>query len=162
MGPYKGGQAEYRGVPYGDFNCLKLPPGEEHEADFVLLADIFPTGYHGCELAQVSTGESVAVYGAGPVGLMAAYSALIRGASKVFVVDRVPERLQRAREIGALPIDFSQADPVDQIKEQTGGGGARKGGGAGGHHAQAPGGPDEAPGPVWHSLVAIARSAVHA
>src|SRR5260370_18295638 len=121
MGPYKGGRGELLGVRHGGFSGLKLPPGEEHEADFVLLADIFPTGYHGCELAQVSTGESVAVYGAGPVGLMAAYSALIRGASKVFVVDRVPERLQRAREIGALPICFSQAAPLDQIKEQTGG-----------------------------------------
>jgi hypothetical protein len=79
MGPYKGGQAEYLRVPYADFNCLKLPAGTEHEADFVLLADIFPTGYHGCELAEVSPGESVAVYGGGPVGLMAAYSALLRG-----------------------------------------------------------------------------------
>jgi threonine dehydrogenase-like Zn-dependent dehydrogenase len=53
MGPYKGGQAEYLRVPFADFNCLKLPPGTEHESDFVLLADIFPTGYHGCELARV-------------------------------------------------------------------------------------------------------------
>src|ERR687886_1961289 len=74
MGPFIGGQAERLRVPYADFNCLKLPPGEEFETDFVLLADIFPTGYHGCELAQVSPGESVAVFGAGPVGLMAAYS----------------------------------------------------------------------------------------
>ena len=88
MGPYRGGQAEYVRVPYADFNCLKLPVGTEHETDFIMLADIFPTGYHGCELAQVSPGESVAVYGAGPVGLMAAYSAFLRGASKVFVVDR--------------------------------------------------------------------------
>src|SRR5690349_16597011 len=66
MGPYKGGQAELLRVPFADFNCLKLPPGNEFETDFVLLADIFPTGYHGCELAQVSPGESVAVFGAGP------------------------------------------------------------------------------------------------
>ncbi len=158
MGPYKGGQAEYLRVPYADFNCLKLPPGEEHEADFVLLADIFPTGYHGCELAQVSTGESVAVYGAGPVGLMAAYSALIRGASKVFVVDRVPERLQRAREIGALPIDFSQADPVDQIKEQTGGEGADKGVDAVGYQAKAQAGQTEEPASVLNSLVETVRA----
>ena len=64
MGPYRGGQAEYLRVPFADFNCLKLPPGQEHEDDFVLLADIFPTGYHGCELAEVSVGESVAVFGA--------------------------------------------------------------------------------------------------
>src|SRR4029453_5070317 len=86
MGPYRGGQAELLRVPYADFNCLKLPPGTEHEADFVLLADIFPTGYHGCELASVSPGETVAVYGGGPVGLMSAYSALLRGASMVLVV----------------------------------------------------------------------------
>ena len=68
----------------------------------VVVADIFPTGYHACELADVSPGETVAVYGGGPVGLMAACSALIRGASRVFVVDRIPERLSEAREICAI------------------------------------------------------------
>ncbi|MFE5399847.1 glutathione-independent formaldehyde dehydrogenase [Streptomyces sp. NPDC056580] len=135
MGPYPGGQAERLRVPFADFNCLKLPPGEEFEADFVLLADIFPTGYHGCELAQVSPGESVAVFGAGPVGLMAAYSALLRGASKVFSVDRVPERLAKAEEIGAIPIDFTKGDPAEQIKEQTAGEGTDKGVDAVGYQA---------------------------
>jgi glutathione-independent formaldehyde dehydrogenase len=157
MGPYKGGQAEYLRVPFADFNCLKLPPGNEHEADFVLLADIFPTGYHGCELAEVSPGESVAVYGAGPVGLMAAYSALIRGASKVFVVDRVPERLQKAREIGAIPIDFAQADPAEQIVEQTGGEGADKGVDAVGYQARARTGEGEEPATVLNQLVQTVR-----
>jgi len=74
MGPYSGGQAEYLRVPYGDFNCLRLPDdAEEKEADYVMLSDIFPTGYHATELADVRPGESVVVYGAGPVGLMAAY-----------------------------------------------------------------------------------------
>lgn len=136
MGPYLGGQAERVRVPYADFNCLKLPPGDEFETDFVLLADIFPTGYHGCELAQVKPGESVAVFGAGPVGLMAAYSALLRGASKVFSVDRVPERLAKAEEIGAIPIDFTQGDPAEQIKEQTDGEGTDKGVDAVGYQAQ--------------------------
>lgn len=136
MGPYTGGQAERLRVPFADFNCLKLPQGEEFETDFVLLADIFPTGYHGCELAQVSPGESVAVFGAGPVGLMAAYSALLRGAAKVFSVDRVPERLAKAEEIGAIPIDFTQGDPAQQIKEQTGGEGTDKGVDAVGYQAQ--------------------------
>ncbi|GAA0906840.1 glutathione-independent formaldehyde dehydrogenase [Streptomyces thermoalcalitolerans] len=135
MGPYTGGQAERLRVPYADFNCLKLPPGDEFENDFVLLADIFPTGYHGCELAQVKPGESVAVFGAGPVGLMAAYSALLRGASKVFSVDRVPERLAKAEEIGAIPIDFTQGDPAEQIKEQTNGEGTDKGVDAVGYQA---------------------------
>ncbi|MEU9399227.1 glutathione-independent formaldehyde dehydrogenase [Streptomyces sp. NPDC048242] len=136
MGPYMGGQAERLRVPFADFNCLKLPEGDENETDYVLLADIFPTGYHGCELAQVSPGETVAVYGAGPVGLMAAYSALLRGASKVFVVDRVPERLAKAAEIGAIPIDFTQGDPAEQIKAQTNGEGTDKGIDAVGYQAQ--------------------------
>src|SRR6185436_3491669 len=156
MGPYKGGQAEYLRVPYADFNCLKLPTGTEHEADFAMLADIFPTGYHGCELAEVSPGDSVVVYGAGPVGLMAAYSALLRGASKVMVVDRVPERLEKAREIGAIPINFQEADAVEQIREHTKGEGADKGVDAVGYQAQASGGREE-PAVVINSLVQAVR-----
>lgn len=119
MGPYTGGQAEYLRVPYADFNCLKLPEGSGQENDFVLLADIFPTGYHGAELADVRPGETVAVFGAGPVGLMAAYSAMLRGASKVFVVDRVKERLDKASEIGCLSVNFDEVDPIEYIKNQT-------------------------------------------
>jgi glutathione-independent formaldehyde dehydrogenase len=74
MGPYQGGQAEYLRVPFADFNCLELPEGDEHEADFAMLSDIFPTGYHGAEIADVRPGETVAVFGAGPVGIMSAYS----------------------------------------------------------------------------------------
>ncbi|GAA2249356.1 glutathione-independent formaldehyde dehydrogenase [Streptomyces atrovirens] len=158
MGPWKGGQAEYLRVPYADFNCLKLPPGKEHENDFVLLADIFPTGYHGCELAQVRPGESVTVYGAGPVGLMAAYSALLRGAKKVFVVDRVPERLQKAEEIGAVPINFAEGDPVEQIHEQTGGVGTDKGVDAVGYQATAGGTDREEPATVLNSLIRTVRA----
>lgn len=65
MGPYQGGQAQFLRVPYADFNALKLPKGKEHEADFALLADIFPTGWHGLTLAGFKPGESVAVFGAG-------------------------------------------------------------------------------------------------
>ena len=65
MGPWVGGQAEYLQVPFADFNCLHLPDGTDNEADYALLADIFPTGYHGAELAGVKPGESVAVFGAG-------------------------------------------------------------------------------------------------
>ena len=115
MGPYQGGQAQYLKVPFADFNALKLPPGTEKEADFALLADIFPTGWHGLELARFRPGESVAVWGAGPVGLMAAYSAVIRGASKVFVVDQVEARLQAAEKIGCTAINFKNSDPVEQI-----------------------------------------------
>ncbi|EEB93008.1 hypothetical protein MPER_08395, partial [Moniliophthora perniciosa FA553] len=105
MGPYPGGQAEYVRVPFADFNALKLPAGTEHEDDFALLADIFPTGWHGVQLSGFRPGESVAVFGAGPVGLMAAYSAVLRGAADVYVVDRVPERLAKAKEIGWKEVD---------------------------------------------------------
>ncbi len=158
MGPYVGGQAEHLRVPFADFNCLKLPPGEQRDSDYVLLADIFPTGYHGCELAQVSPGESVAVYGAGPVGLMAAYSALLRGAARVFVVDRVPERLAKAEQIGATPVDFSRGDPAEQIKDQLGGEGADKGVDAVGYQAQAHEGQREEPAGVLNALIDTVRA----
>lgn len=158
MGPYTGGQAEFLRVPFADYNCLVLPPGNEHEADFALLADIFPTGYHGCELAQVSPGETVAVYGAGPVGLMAAYSALLRGASRVFVVDRIKERLDKAKEIGAIPINFDQGDPIKQIKDQTNGEGADKGVDAVGYQAVTKGAQKEEPATVLNALINSVRA----
>ncbi|MBC7840427.1 MAG: glutathione-independent formaldehyde dehydrogenase [Nitrospiraceae bacterium] len=128
MGPYSGGQAEYLRVPYGDVNCLVLPEDAgEKENDYVMLADIFPTGYESTELAGVKPGETVVVYGAGPVGLMAAYSAFIKGASKVMVVDRLPDRLKLAKKIGAIPIDYSKESPVGQVLELTGGEGADRG-----------------------------------
>jgi len=121
MGPYQGGQAQYIRIPYADFNALKLPAGREHEADFMTLADIFPTGWHGVVLSGFTSGETIAVFGAGPVGLMAAYSAVLRGASAVYVVDRVQERLDKAKAIGAIPIDFTEGDAVKQIIEKNGG-----------------------------------------
>lgn len=119
MGPYRGGQAEYLRVPFADFNCLKLPGREadDLEDDFVLLADIFPTAWHATELAHVHEGDTVAVYGAGPVGLLSAYSALLKGAAEVYVVDRAPERLEKARAIGATPVDFTKGDPAEQIQD---------------------------------------------
>ncbi|MFC9056452.1 glutathione-independent formaldehyde dehydrogenase [Streptomyces sp. NPDC057074] len=126
MGTYAGGQAEYLRVPWADFNCLVLPEdAQEKENDYVMLADIFPTGYHATELAGVSPGESVVVYGAGPVGLMAAYSAMLRGASQVMVVDRHPDRLRLAEKAGATAIDDSDGGHVEKILELTGGGADR-------------------------------------
>ncbi|MHB1569291.1 MAG: glutathione-independent formaldehyde dehydrogenase, partial [Solirubrobacteraceae bacterium] len=145
MGPYRGGQAEYLRVPFADFNCLKLPGGDEHEDDFVLLSDIFPTGYHGAALADVRPGETVAVYGAGPVGLLAAYSSLIRGASRVFIVDRLPDRLAKAQEIGCIPINFDEDDPAEQICAQTDGEGADKGIEAVGYQCHRPQTPAHSP-----------------
>ena len=114
-------QAQYLRIPYADFNALKLPPGKEHEADLILLADVFPTGWHGLVLAGFQSGESVAVFGAGPVGLMAAYSGVLRGASKVYVADRVPERLSAAEKIGCFAVDFTKSDAVEQIIKLHGG-----------------------------------------
>jgi glutathione-independent formaldehyde dehydrogenase len=123
MGGYRGTQAELVRVPFADANCLRLPgaPGDDWEHDFVLLADALTTGYHATALAQVAPGDSVAIFGAGAIGLLAAYSALrLRGASAVYVVDDIPARLEKAGEIGAVPIDFRRGDPVEQILEQRG------------------------------------------
>jgi glutathione-independent formaldehyde dehydrogenase len=117
LGSYSGGQAEYVKVPYGDWACLKLPgtPGDEFENDFVLLADIFPTSYYSTDMAKVSVGKSVAIFGAGPVGLLAAYSCKLKGAADIYVVDKAPKRLKMAESIGAIPINFLDGDPVEQI-----------------------------------------------
>ena len=128
MGPYEGGQAEYLRVPYGDFNCQILPEdASEKENDYAMLSDIFPTGYHATELAGVKPGESVVIYGAGPVGLMAALSARIKGADKIMVVDSHPDRLKLAKEYGAIPIDTSKGSAVDQVLDLTNGQGADRG-----------------------------------
>jgi len=157
MGPYQGGQAEYVKVPFADFNALKLPAGTEHEADFALLSDIFPTGWHGIQLSGFRPGESVAVFGAGPVGLMAAYSAILRGAAEVYVVDRVPERLQKAKEIGCIPVDFSKGDPAEQIKALRGGREVDRGVDAVGYQATTGDGKTEKPNAVLEALIAVVR-----
>ena len=159
MGPYQGGQAERLRVPFADFNCLRLPEGDEHEMDFILLADIFPTGYHATEMADVRPGESVAIYGGGPVGLMAAYSAHLRGAAQIFVVDKVDERLALAEEhAGAIPVNFSEVDPIEYIKEHSeSGDGADKGIDAVGYQAEAGDGSGEVPALVLNNLVHSVR-----
>ena len=128
MGPYSGGQAELLRVPYGDFNCLVLPAdAQAKENDYAMLSDIFPTGYHATELAGVIPGDTVVIYGAGPVGLMAAYSANLKGASKVMVVDAHKDRLKLAEKIGAIAIDDTEGGGVDQILALTDGKGADRG-----------------------------------
>jgi glutathione-independent formaldehyde dehydrogenase len=156
MGPYDGGQAEYLRVPYADFNLLELPPGDEHELDFTMLSDIFPTGYHGTELADVRPGHTVAVFGAGPVGLMAAHSAFIRGAARVFVVDKEPDRLRLAESIGADGIDISRGDPVGQIMEANRGQ-VDRGVECVGYQAHDPSG-EEHPELVLDNLVEVVRT----
>ncbi|MGR6964447.1 glutathione-independent formaldehyde dehydrogenase [Geodermatophilus sp. URMC 61] len=157
--PCAGGQAEYLRVPYADVNCLPLPAGTDHESDYVLLSEVFTTGYHGCRLAGVSPGGTVAVYGAGPVGLMAAYSALLCGASRVFVVDCAPERLAMARAIGAVAVDPSAGDPAQQIEDLTGGEGADTGVDAVGFPVPAEAGGNAEPEAVLDQLVRTVRPA---
>jgi threonine dehydrogenase-like Zn-dependent dehydrogenase len=153
MGPYRGGQAEYLRVPYGDYNCLKLPPdAEEKQSDYVMLADIFPTGWHCTELAGMQPGECVVVYGAGPVGLMCAYSAMIKGACMVMVVDRHPDRLRLAESIGAIAIDDSKGSPVEQVLKLTNGIGADRGCECVGYQAHDPQG-HEHPNMTMNNLV---------
>jgi glutathione-independent formaldehyde dehydrogenase len=117
-GGYQGAQAELLRVPFADANCLKLPgePGDDWEDDFVLLADAFTTGYHAAATIEVGPGDSVAVFGGGAVGLLAAYSAHLRGAARIYVIDAIAERLERAGELGAIPIDFLRCDPVEEIR----------------------------------------------
>ena len=123
MGGWPGGQARYVMVPYADFNCLKFPDKEqamEKILDLTMLSDIFPTGYHGCVSAGVTTGSTVYIAGAGPVGLAAAHSAQLLGAAVVIVGDLIPERLEQARSFGCETVDVSRGNPKDQIEEILG------------------------------------------
>jgi glutathione-independent formaldehyde dehydrogenase len=125
MGPYHGGQAQLLRVPYADYNALILPrDAREKQNDYVMLSDIFPTGYHATEMAQLRPGESVVIYGAGPVGLMAALSATVKGASLVMVVDTHKDRLALAEKIGAVAIDDTEGGGIERVMELTGGRGA--------------------------------------
>jgi glutathione-independent formaldehyde dehydrogenase len=157
MGPYDGGQAEFLRVPFADFNLLELPAGDEFEADFTMLSDIFPTAFHGCELADVGPGDTVAVFGAGPVGLLAVHSAVLRGAARVFVVDQHPDRLELGERFGGEAIDFSKGDPVEQIIEANGGQMVDRGVEAVGFQAHDQSG-DEHPELVLDNLVKAVRT----
>ena len=158
MGPWQGGQAEYLRVPYADFNCLWLPEdAQEKENDYAMVADIFPTGYHATELSGMKPGESIVIYGSGPVGLMAAYSAILKGASKVIIVDRHPDRLRLAEQIGAIPVDDSKGDPVEQVLELTDGKGADNGCECVGYQAHDVGG-HEHPNMTMNNLVKSVRA----
>ncbi len=123
MGGWVGGQAEYVLVPYADWNLLKFPDRDqalEKILDLTTLSDIFPTGYHGAYTAGTTTGSTVYVAGAGPVGLAAAVSAQLLGAAVVIVGDLNEERLAKARAIGCETVDVSKGDPKDQIDQILG------------------------------------------
>src|SRR5215470_6663329 len=124
MGGWVGGQAEYVMVPYADFNLLKFPDKDQAMAkirDLTMLSDIFPTGYHGARTAGVTTGSTVYVAGAGPVGLACAHSAQLLGAAVVIVGDMNADRLKQAQSFGCETIDLTKdASPGDQIEQILG------------------------------------------
>src|SRR5690625_934208 len=124
MGGWYGGQAEYVMVPFADVNLLPFPDkGQAMEKirDLTMLSDIFPTGYHGCYTAGVTTGSTVYVAGAGPVGLAAAHAAQLLGAAVVIVGDMNTQRLAQARNFGCETVDVSTSDALaDQIRDIIG------------------------------------------
>ncbi len=120
MGGWLGGQAEYVMIPFADFNLLKFPDRDqalEKILDLTMLSDIFPTGYHGAYSAGVTTGSTVYVAGAGPVGLAAAHAAQLLGASVVIVGDMNAERLAQARSFGCETVDLSAGEDLADLVE---------------------------------------------
>jgi threonine dehydrogenase-like Zn-dependent dehydrogenase len=122
LGGYAGGQAQYARVPFADSNPIKIESGLADD-QVLFLSDIFPTGYMAAEQCDIEPGDTVAVWGCGPVGQFAIKSAYLLGAEKVVAIDQVPERLQMAREKGgAHTINYEEVDSVLEIlKELTGG-----------------------------------------
>jgi threonine dehydrogenase-like Zn-dependent dehydrogenase len=120
-GGYAGGQAEYARVPFADVGTLKVPEGMSDE-QVLFLSDIFPTGYMGAEMCDIRTGDTIAVWGCGPVGQLAIASAYLLGAERVIGIDRFPERLRMAREgAKAETINYEVENVYDALMEMTGG-----------------------------------------
>ncbi|MCW2873576.1 zinc-dependent alcohol dehydrogenase [Actinacidiphila oryziradicis] len=121
LGGYPGGQAEYARVPFADVGPIKIE--DDLPDDQVLfLSDILPTGYMGAEMCDIEPGDTVAVWGAGPVGQFAIASAYLLGADRVIAIDRFPYRLRIARDkAGAETIDYEETDVLDTLKEMTAG-----------------------------------------
>jgi threonine dehydrogenase-like Zn-dependent dehydrogenase len=123
LGGFAGGQAQYLRVPYADVGPIKVPEGLTDE-QVLFLSDIFPTGYMAADFCNLKGGETVAIWGCGPVGQFAIKSAFLLGAERVIAIDTVPERLALAKESGAITLDFMQEDIYDRIQELTQGRGA--------------------------------------
>lgn len=123
-GGYEGGQAEYVRVPFADVGPMKIPD-DMHEEDVLFLSDILPTGYQAAEMGDIKPGETVCIFGAGPVGLMTMQSAWLMGAGRVIVVDHLDYRLEFARRWADVEtVDFEdagKADVVGRLKRMTGG-----------------------------------------
>ena len=121
-GPFDGLQAEKVRVPFANVGLVKIPENVADE-QAILISDIFPTGYQGADMADIEPGDTVAVFGCGPVGLFAIWSAMLLGAGRVFAVDRQPDRLEMAQNLGAEAINFEEEDPVETLRRLTGGSG---------------------------------------
>jgi threonine dehydrogenase-like Zn-dependent dehydrogenase len=119
-GGFAGGQAEYARVPFADVGTVKIENGLSDE-QVLFLSDIFPTGYMAAENCNIERGDTVAIWGCGPVGQFAIRSAFLLGAERVLAIDRLPERLQMARDGGAETINYEEADVYDLLMQQTGG-----------------------------------------
>lgn len=122
-GAYDGLQAEHARIPFAHTGLVPLPD-EISDEQAILLSDIFPTGWFGARLAEVGDGDTVVVFGCGPVGLFAITSAFRQGAGRVIAVDGVTSRLEQARMLHAEVVDFNAEDPVQAVVELTGGAGA--------------------------------------
>lgn len=121
LGGFAGGQAEYARVPFADVGPIKVPEGLQDE-QVLFLSDIFPTGYMAADNCNIQPGDTVAVWGCGPVGQFAIKSAYMLGADRVIAIDEVPERLEMAKREGkAETLDFNDEDIFDRLKEMTGG-----------------------------------------
>jgi threonine dehydrogenase-like Zn-dependent dehydrogenase len=120
FGGYAGGQAQYVRVPFADVGPLKIEPGLRDE-QVLFLSDIFPTGYMAAENCNIKPGDTVAVWGCGPVGQFAIKSAFLLGAERVIALDHISARLNMARESGAVTLNFTNIDVVEQLKQLTGG-----------------------------------------
>jgi threonine dehydrogenase-like Zn-dependent dehydrogenase len=121
LGGYAGGQAQYARVPFADVNPLKIPDGLADE-QVLFLSDIFPTGYMGADLCGIQPGDTIAVWGCGPVGQFAMKSAFLLGAERVIGIDRFPYRLRMAREkVGVETINYEETDLLETLREMTGG-----------------------------------------
>src|SRR5690349_13921326 len=121
LGGYAGGQAQYARVPFADFNPIKVPADLPDEK-VLFLSDILPTGYMAAENCQIQPGDTIAVWGCGPVGQFAIISAYLLGAERVIAIDRYPERLGMAEEKGrAETLNYEEVDIYDALDEMTGG-----------------------------------------
>jgi threonine dehydrogenase-like Zn-dependent dehydrogenase len=121
LGGYAGGQAEYARVPFADVGPIKIPAGLSDE-QVLFLSDILPTGYMAAELCNIQRGDTIAIWGCGPVGQFAIQSAFLLGAERVIAIDRFPERLRLAREAGGAEVlNYEEVDISDALKELTGG-----------------------------------------